>query len=65
MIAAVPQFLVIDIGLLVFLPGFLLDNGDFLALLLGSLDFLLQFRDNVHVHMEIVVQMLGNEVIDE
>ena len=62
--AAVAQLAVIDIRLLVPFPGLLLDPGDFLALRLGLLDLVLDDRNNVLVDSQVVVQILGDEVID-
>ena len=62
--AAVAQLAVIDIRLLVSFPGLLLDPGDFLALRLGLLDFVLDDRNNVLVDSKVVVQIFGDEVID-
>ena len=65
MVSAVPQFPVVDGGFLGALPCLFLDAGNFFPLCLGSLDFLLNHRDNVHVHVEVVVQVLGDKVIDK
>ena len=62
--AAVAQLAVIDIRLFVSFPGLLLDPGDFLALRLGLLDFVLDDRNNVLVDSQVVVQIFGDEVID-
>lgn len=65
MIAAVTQFLVVDIRPLVLLPGLFLDSGNLLALLLGRLDLLFDDRDNVLVYAQIIVEIPGYEIIDK
>ena len=62
--AAVAELGVIDVGALVALAGLLLDAADLLALLLGGLDLVLDHGDDLLVHAEIVVQVLGHEVVD-
>ena len=65
MVAAVAEFLVIDIGTLVLLSGLLLDSGDFLALFLRVLYLFLDDRDDFLVDCQVIVQVPGNEVVDE
>ena len=57
MIAAVTQFLVVDICPLVLLPGLFLDSGNLLALLLGRLDLLFDDRDKFLVDAQIIVEI--------
>ena len=63
--AAVAELAVVDVRLLVALAGLLLDSRDLFALLLAGLDLLLYDGDDVRIHMEVVVQVLGHEVVDE
>ena len=65
MVAAVAQLAVVHLGALVPFPGFLLDALDLFSFLLGSLYPFLDDRSDVHVHPEIVVQVLGDEIVDE
>ena len=62
---AVAELAVIDVGLLVALARLFLDAGNLLSLRLGGLDLLLDDRDDIQVHVEIVVEVLGDEVVDE
>ncbi len=62
---AVSQLSVIDIRFLVPFPCLLLDSGDLLALGLRLLDLVLDDRDDVLVDAKIVVQISGDEVVDE
>ena len=62
---AVAQLAVIDIRFLVPFPCLLLDSGDLLALGLRLLDLVLDDRDDVLVDAKIVVQVSGDEVVDE
>ena len=62
---AVAQLPVIDIGPLVALPGLFLYDRNLLSLLLAVLDLLLDDRYYVGMNMEVIVQVLGHEVVDE
>ena len=61
---AVPELLVVDIGLLVALAGLLLYARNLHTLGLGCLDLVLQNRHHILVYAQVVVQVLGHEVVD-
>ena len=61
---AVAELTVVDVGSLVSLLSLLLDCRDLLALLLGLSDLLLQDRDDLLVHVQIVVQICLQELVD-
>ena len=63
-VAAVAQLLVVDAAALVALAHLLLDSRDFLALLLRGLYLLLYGRDYLLVYAQVVVEVLGYEVVD-
>src|SRR5574344_128994 len=65
MIAAVTEFFIEYIGLLVPLTCLFLNTGYLLTFSLGCFDLLLNYRNNISVHAQIIVQVLGNKVINE
>ena len=60
---AVAQLAVIDVRPFVSLLGLLLDCRDFLALLLRLGDLLLKYRDDLLVHVQIIVQVCLEELV--
>ena len=65
MVAAVPELAVIDGRFLGALAALLLDAGNLFALCLGGFDLFLDHRNDVHVHVQVVVQVFGDEVVHE
>ena len=65
MVAAVPQFAVVDGRFLGPFAGFFLHAGNLFAFGLGSLDLVLDHRHNFHVHVQVVVQVLGHKIVHE
>ncbi len=64
-VAAVAELAVVDGGFLGPFAGLFLDAGNFFAFGLGGFDLVLDDGNDLHVHVEVVVQVLGDEVVHE
>ena len=63
-VSAVPELAVVNGRFLGPFAGLFLYAGNFFPFGLGGLDLILNGGDYVHMHMEIVVQVLGDKVVD-